>query len=83
MRRRHGPGSGARRASSHAPHPSKPGSFQIHWPDRYVPLFGAGAFDPGNDRPDAVPFEEQLEGLQAVVDAGKASEVARGGRVGV
>ncbi|PNH00794.1 Aldo-keto reductase, partial [Tetrabaena socialis] len=27
---------------------------QIHWPDRYVPLFGGGAYDPKLDRPDSV-----------------------------
>ncbi|GLC48801.1 hypothetical protein PLESTB_000149900 [Pleodorina starrii] len=44
---------------------------QIHWPERYVPLFGAGAYDPANDRPDSVPFEDQLRGLEEVIKAGK------------
>ena len=44
--------------------------WQIHWPDRYVPLFGAAAYDPVNERED-VPFEEQLEALEKVVKAGK------------
>ncbi|KXZ41733.1 hypothetical protein GPECTOR_301g817 [Gonium pectorale] len=44
---------------------------QIHWPDRYVPLFGSGAYDPKNERPDSVPFEEQLRALEEVVKAGK------------
>ncbi|EIE26615.1 Aldo/keto reductase [Coccomyxa subellipsoidea C-169] len=43
---------------------------QIHWPDRYVPLFGAAAYDPVNERED-VPFEEQLKALEKVVKAGK------------
>ncbi len=44
--------------------------WQIHWPDRYVPLFGAAAYDPVNERED-VPFEEQLKALEKVVKAGK------------
>lgn len=43
---------------------------QIHWPDRYVPLFGAPSYDAANER-EAVPFEEQLAGLEAVIRAGK------------
>ena len=43
---------------------------QVHWPDRYVPLFGAGAYDIANERDD-VPFEEQLQALDNVVKAGK------------
>lgn len=49
---------------------------QIHWPDRYVPLFGAGAYDKANERED-IPFEEQLRGLEAVVKAGKVCSFAR------
>lgn len=45
--------------------------FQIHWPDRYVPLFGAPAYDLKLER-EAVPFEEQLEAFQTLVEAGKA-----------
>lgn len=48
---------------------------QVHWPDRYVPLFGAGPYDPANERPDDVPFEEQVLALQEVVDAGKVRYV--------
>ena len=44
--------------------------YQIHWPERYVPSFGAFKYDP-TQRRDAVPFEEQLEGLQKIVDQGK------------
>eukprot|EP00892_Ulva_mutabilis_P002263 jgi/Ulvmu1/12037/UM083_0050.1 len=43
---------------------------QIHWPDRYVPLFGTGRYD-RSKRQDAVPFEEQLRGLQNVIRQGK------------
>jgi aryl-alcohol dehydrogenase-like predicted oxidoreductase len=44
---------------------------QIHWPDRYVPLFGAAAYDQANEREDDVPFEEQLRALDNVIRAGK------------
>ena len=44
---------------------------QIHWPGRYVPLFGAAAYDQANERGDDVPFEEQLRALDNVVRAGK------------
>lgn len=44
---------------------------QVHWPDRYVSLFGATAYDINLERPDDVPFEEQLRGLENVIKAGK------------
>lgn len=47
---------------------------QIHWPDRYVPLFGGDSYDASKER-DSIPFKEQLEGLKAVVDAGKVRYV--------
>ncbi|XP_024390226.1 uncharacterized protein [Physcomitrium patens] len=47
---------------------------QIHWPDRYVPLFGEKYFDPQNMR-EAVPIVEQLEALKKVIDQGKVRYV--------
>ena len=44
---------------------------QVHWPDRYVHLFGAASYDASLERPDDVPFEEQLRGLEKVIQAGK------------
>ena len=32
---------------------------QIHWPDRYVPLFGAAPYNASLER-EAITFEEQL-----------------------
>lgn len=43
---------------------------QIHWPDRYVPLFGDGPYDAKNER-EAVSYEEQLETLAELVRQGK------------
>lgn len=47
---------------------------QIHWPDRYVPLFGEYEYDAANER-DAVPFEEQLRVFQALIAEGKVRHV--------
>ena len=44
---------------------------QVHWPDRYVPLFGAQSYDAGEEREGDIPFDEQLEALKKVIDAGK------------
>ncbi|MBA0820085.1 hypothetical protein Gohar_028411 [Gossypium harknessii] len=43
---------------------------QIHWPDRYVPLFGEYLYDSSKWRP-SIPFVEQLKALQEVIDEGK------------
>ncbi|KAK1290557.1 putative aldo-keto reductase 1 [Acorus calamus] len=43
---------------------------QIHWPDRYVALFGEFSYDPSKWRP-SVPFAEQLRAFQELIDEGK------------
>ncbi|VVA89940.1 unnamed protein product [Arabis nemorensis] len=43
---------------------------QIHWPDRYVPLFGDSYYDPSKWR-TSVPFVEQLRAFQDLIDEGK------------
>ncbi|KAJ9182284.1 hypothetical protein P3X46_006299 [Hevea brasiliensis] len=43
---------------------------QIHWPDRYVPLFGEFFYDYSKWRP-SVPFLEQLRAFQELIDEGK------------
>lgn len=43
---------------------------QIHWPDRYVAIFGELFYDFNKWR-EGVPFEEQLKALQEVIDEGK------------
>ncbi|MQM00875.1 hypothetical protein Taro_033628 [Colocasia esculenta] len=43
---------------------------QIHWPDRYVPVFGDFLYDPSKWRP-SIPFVEQLKAFQEVIDEGK------------
>ena len=44
--------------------------YQIHWPQRNVPAFGAVAFDPANER-GGPSIEEQIEGMAAMIEAGK------------
>lgn len=44
--------------------------YQLHWPDRPVPLFGRRDFQPIGD-PDTVPIEESLEVLADFVAQGK------------
>jgi aryl-alcohol dehydrogenase-like predicted oxidoreductase len=44
--------------------------YQIHWPNRNVPTFGALYFDPKNDK-DFTSIHDQLEALGGLVKAGK------------
>jgi aryl-alcohol dehydrogenase-like predicted oxidoreductase len=44
--------------------------FQIHWPQRNVPMFGAVEFDPAAER-DGPSVDEQVAGMAAMVRAGK------------
>ncbi len=44
--------------------------YQIHWPDRYVPLFGAEDYNLDFER-EAVPILEQLAAFAELVKAGK------------
>lgn len=48
--------------------------YQIHWPARNVPAFGATVFDPTKDRPCA-SIHEQLEAMGELVRAGKVREI--------
>jgi aryl-alcohol dehydrogenase (NADP+) len=44
--------------------------FQIHWPQRNVPMFGLTEFDPARERVGP-SIREQVEGMVAMVKAGK------------
>ncbi len=44
--------------------------YQIHWPDRYVPMFGATGYDVTLER-DSTPIAEQLQVLAELVKEGK------------
>jgi aryl-alcohol dehydrogenase-like predicted oxidoreductase len=44
--------------------------YQIHWPQRNVPSFGATEFDPAKER-EGPSIREQVEGMAALIEAGK------------
>jgi len=44
--------------------------YQVHWPSRNVPIFGATRFEPKRERA-SVPIEETLGALGDLVQAGK------------
>ena len=44
--------------------------YQIHWPDRYVPMFGSTSYDINNEH-KTTAIAEQLQALAGLVDAGK------------
>jgi len=44
--------------------------YQIHWPQRNVPMFGATEFDPSKEK-DGPSVHEQVEGMAAMIKAGK------------
>ncbi|BDA46087.1 Protein tas [Coccomyxa sp. Obi] len=48
--------------------------YQLHWPDRYVPMFGETRYQPENAY-TAVPLEQQLEALAAAQKAGKIRHI--------
>lgn len=45
--------------------------YQLHTPDRYVPLFGARDYRLSRERDDAVPICETLTALKELLNAGK------------
>lgn len=47
---------------------------QLHWPDRYVSLFGGAAYDLKQER-DYVSFEEQLRALEILIKGGKVRHI--------
>jgi aryl-alcohol dehydrogenase-like predicted oxidoreductase len=48
--------------------------YQLHWPSRNVPIFGATEFDPAKER-DSVAIEDTLAALSKLVDAGKIGHI--------
>ena len=44
--------------------------YQIHWPQRNVPMFGSTEFDPSKEK-GGPSVHEQVEGMAAVIKAGK------------
>jgi aryl-alcohol dehydrogenase-like predicted oxidoreductase len=48
--------------------------YQLHWPTRHVPMFGSLYYQPDSERA-VTGIEEQLRGLQRLVQAGKVRHV--------
>ncbi len=48
--------------------------YQIHWPDRYVPMFGATSYDASREH-ETTSIAEQLEALAERVKAGKIRHI--------
>jgi len=44
--------------------------YQIHWPDRYIPLFGYSRYDVSKER-KYVSYKEQVEAMGELIKAGK------------
>lgn len=49
--------------------------YQVHWPERHVPMFGARGLSQVEDRPDLTALEETLDTLGELVKAGKVRHV--------
>lgn len=47
---------------------------QVHWPDRYVPMFGDSAYDASRER-ECVSILEQLTALDRVVKSGRVRNI--------
>ncbi len=45
--------------------------YQIHWPQRNVPMFGATEFEPAKERKGGPDVREQVDALAALIAAGK------------
>jgi aryl-alcohol dehydrogenase-like predicted oxidoreductase len=48
--------------------------YQIHWPERHVPAFGALYYNPEQER-SSTPIHEQLQALGGLVKAGKVKAI--------
>jgi aryl-alcohol dehydrogenase-like predicted oxidoreductase len=48
--------------------------YQLHWPSRNVPIFGANSFDPSKERA-SVPIEETLAVLGQLIEEGKIRHI--------
>lgn len=49
--------------------------YQVHWPDRTVPSFGARGLSQLADQPDTTPIEETLDALDELVREGKVRHI--------
>ena len=49
--------------------------YQLHWPNRHVPMFGGLFFDPAKDVPGVATMHAQLDALAGLVKAGKVRHI--------
>ncbi|WP_422247735.1 aldo/keto reductase [Sphingobium sp.] len=49
--------------------------YQLHWPDRPVPSFGARGLAQIADAPEVVPIEETLDALAGLIKSGKVRHI--------
>jgi aryl-alcohol dehydrogenase-like predicted oxidoreductase len=49
--------------------------YQIHWPERNVPMFGGIYYDPAKERTHTTSIHEQLEAFAKLVKAGKIRHI--------
>merc|ERR1712045_584930 len=45
--------------------------YQLHWPDRYVPIFDTQCYVESKEHDDDVPISETLGALKQLLDEGK------------
>jgi aryl-alcohol dehydrogenase-like predicted oxidoreductase len=45
--------------------------YQIHWPDRYCPIFGSLCYNPTKEREGSIPISQQVEAIKELIDTGK------------
>eukprot|EP00472_Partenskyella_glossopodia_P000534 CAMPEP_0197542144 /NCGR_PEP_ID=MMETSP1318-20131121/67547_1 /TAXON_ID=552666 /ORGANISM="Partenskyella glossopodia, Strain RCC365" /LENGTH=341 /DNA_ID=CAMNT_0043101387 /DNA_START=65 /DNA_END=1090 /DNA_ORIENTATION=+ len=45
--------------------------YQLHWPSRYIPLFGRSRYDVRKEKSDFVSYDEQVIALGKLIKAGK------------
>jgi len=48
--------------------------YQLHWPSRNLPIFGANQFEPQKER-DSVPIEDTLAALGELIEQGKIRHI--------
>ena len=49
--------------------------YQLHWPNRHVPMFGGLFFDPSKDSSEVESIHAQLNALSQLVKAGKVRQI--------
>jgi aryl-alcohol dehydrogenase-like predicted oxidoreductase len=49
--------------------------YQIHWPERNIPMFGSMYYDPSKERTETTSIHEQLEAMGKLVKQGKVRHI--------